>query len=152
MTGILWSSLTWSVRSSAEVSVHVLPHFSVLNDRRDRQPELRITASCKSISLSKQQKKEEHLHSKRSPCENRDFQNFCGKMPPKACMWCNSIAGNDELWRRIFDKVETALHTSEVSEVHLEGVRVSFLELVERVAHRSRSDGEDCVPLEPQFS
>ena len=72
-------------------------------------------------------------------------------MPPKACVWCNCIAGDDELWRRIFDKVETALHTSEVTELHLEDVRVSLLELVETVAHRSRSDGVDCVPLEPQF-
>ena len=80
MTGALWSGLAWSVRSSAEVSVHVSPHFVVLNDRRDRQTELRIAAAWKSTILSKQQKKDEHLHSKRSPYKHRD-----GKITAAKC-------------------------------------------------------------------
>ena len=83
MTGTLWSGLAWSVRSSAEVSVHVSPHFFVSNDRRDRQTELRIAASWKSTISSKQQKKEQRLHSKRSPCEIRDGKFIAAKCRQK---------------------------------------------------------------------
>ena len=41
-------------------------HVFVLSDRTDRPAELRICASWKSTILSKQRKKEERLHSKRS--------------------------------------------------------------------------------------
>ena len=47
MTGTQRSGLAWSVRSSAEVSVHISSHFFVLNDRRDQQTELRIAAPLK---------------------------------------------------------------------------------------------------------
>ena len=80
----------WSVRSSAKVSVHVSPHFFVLNDRRDRQTELRIAASWKSTISIKQQKKEEHLHSKRSPCVSRDGKTFAAKCRQKRV--CGVIA------------------------------------------------------------
>ena len=83
MAGTLWSDLTWSVRSSAEVSVHVSSHFFVLNDRRDRQTGLGIAASWKSSFSSKQQKREERLHSKRSPCENRDVKVIAAKCRQK---------------------------------------------------------------------
>ena len=78
-------NLAWSVRSSAEVSVHVSAHFFVFNDRRDRQTELRIAASWKSIATisSKQQKKEKRLHSRRSPCEDRDGKIFATKCRQK---------------------------------------------------------------------
>ena len=66
-----------------------------MNDRRDRQTELRIAAPWKSTTSIKQQKKEERLHSKRSPCKNRDGQIFCSKMPSKACMWWHCIAGDE---------------------------------------------------------
>ena len=79
MTGTQWSGLAWSVRSSAEVSVHVSSHFFALNDRRDRQTELRTAAPWKSTTSIKQQKKEERLHSKRSPCKNRDGKIFATK-------------------------------------------------------------------------
>ena len=55
MTGTQWSSLAWSVRSSAEVSVHVSSQFLALSDRRDRQSELRIAAPWKSTTSIKQQ-------------------------------------------------------------------------------------------------
>ena len=71
MTGTQWSGLAWRA-ASAEVNVHVSSHFFALNDRRDRQTELRIAAPWKSTTSIKQQKKEERLHSKRSPCKNRD--------------------------------------------------------------------------------
>ena len=64
MTGTQWSGLAWSVRSSAEVSAHVSSHFFALNERRDRQTELRIAAPWKSTTSIKQQKKEKRLHSK----------------------------------------------------------------------------------------
>ena len=44
-------------------------YFFALNDRRDRQTELRTAEPLKSTFPNKQQKKEERLHSKRSPCE-----------------------------------------------------------------------------------
>ena len=44
MTETQWTGLAWSVRSSAEVSVHVSSNFFALNDRRDRQTELRNAA------------------------------------------------------------------------------------------------------------
>ena len=90
MTGTLWSGLAWNVKSSAEVSVHVSPHFFVLNDRRDRQTELRIAASLKSTISSKQQKKGKRLHSKRFPCENRYDKIFASKCHQKHV--CGGIA------------------------------------------------------------
>ena len=79
MTGTQWSGLAWSLSSSAEVSVHVSSHFFALNDRRDRQTELKMAVPWKSTILNKQQKKEERLHSERSPCENRDGEIFASK-------------------------------------------------------------------------
>ena len=90
MTGTQWSALAWSVRSSAEVSVHVSSYFFALNDRRDRQTELRIAAPWKSTTSIKQQKKEERLHSKRSPCKNRDGKIFATKCCQKHV--CGGIA------------------------------------------------------------
>ena len=90
MTGTQWSGLAWSVRSSAEVSAHVSSHFFALNERRDRQTELRIAAPWKSTISNKQQKKEERLHSKRSPCENRDGKIFASKSRQKHV--CGGIA------------------------------------------------------------
>ena len=84
------SGLAWSVRSSAEVSVHVSSHFFALNDRRDRQTELRIAAPWKSTTSIKRQKKEERLHSKRSPCKNRDGKIFATKCRQKHV--CGGIA------------------------------------------------------------
>ena len=79
-----------TLRLSVEVSVHVSSHFFALNDRRDRQTELRNAAPWKSTISNKQQKKEERLHSKRSPCENR-----CGKIFASKCRQkhvCGGIA------------------------------------------------------------
>ena len=90
MTGTQWSGLACSVRSSAEVSAHVSSHFFALNERRDRQTELRIAAPWKSTISNKQQKKEERLHSKRSPCENRDGKIFASKSRQKHV--CGGIA------------------------------------------------------------
>ena len=90
MTGTQWSGLAWSLRSSVEVSVHVSSHFFALNDGRDRQTELRIAAPWKSTFLNKQQKKEKRLHSKRSPCENRDGKVFASKCRQKHV--CGGIA------------------------------------------------------------
>ena len=83
MTGTKWSGFAESVRSSAEVSIDDLLNFFVLNDTRDRQTELRICVSLKSTNSNKQQKKEERLHSKRSPCENRDGKFFATKCRQK---------------------------------------------------------------------
>ena len=90
MTGTQWSGLAWSVRSSAEVSAHVSSHFFALNERRDRQTELRIAATWKSTTSIKQQKKEKRLHSKRSPCKNRDGKIFATKCRQKHI--CGGIA------------------------------------------------------------
>ena len=90
LTGTQWRGLAWSVRSSAEVSAHVSSHFFALNERRDRQTELRIAAPWKSTTSIKQQKKEKRLHSKRSPCKNRDGKIFATKCRQKHV--CGGIA------------------------------------------------------------
>ena len=72
------------------MSVHISSHFFALNDRRDQQTELRIAAPWKSTTSIKQQKKEERLHSKRSPCKNRDGKIFATKCRQKNV--CGSIA------------------------------------------------------------
>ena len=90
ITGTQLSGLAWSVRSSAEVSVHASSHFFDLNDRRDRQTELRIAAPWKLTTSIKRQKKEERLHSKRSPCKNRDGKSFATKCRQKHV--CDGIA------------------------------------------------------------
>ena len=92
MTGTQWSGLAWSVRSSAEVTVYVSSHFFALNDRRDWQTELRVAAPWKSTTSNKQQKKEEHLHSKRSPCENREGKIFAAKCRQKHVQYVSVIA------------------------------------------------------------
>ena len=65
------------------MTVHVSSHLFALNDRRDRQTELRVAAPWKSTTSNKQQKKEEHLHSKRSPRENREGKIFAAKCRQK---------------------------------------------------------------------
>ena len=95
MTGTLWSALAWSVSSSAEVSVHVSLHFLVLNNRRDKQTNLRTAASWKLTLSSKQQKKEQCRLSKRSHMKIV-MAKLLRQRPPKACtcMWCLCIAGD----------------------------------------------------------
>ena len=66
------------------------PTFFALNDRRDGQTELRIAAPGKSTTSIKQQKKEERLHSKRSPCKNHDGKIFATKCRQKHV--CGGIA------------------------------------------------------------
>ena len=68
----------------------LVPLFFALNDRKDRQTELRIAAPWKSTTSIKQQKKEERLHSKRSPCKNCDGKMFATKCRQKHV--CGGIA------------------------------------------------------------
>ena len=87
MTGTQWSGLAWSVYGGG--CSCLVPLFA-LNDRRYRQTELRIAAPWKSTTSIKQQKKEERLHSKRSPCKNRDGKIFATKCRQKHV--CGGIA------------------------------------------------------------
>ena len=99
LTGTQWSGLAW--RSSAEVSVHVSSHIFALNDRKDRQTELRIAAPLKSTTSIEQQKKEERLHSKRSPCKNGDGKFFATKCRQKhVCGGIALLAMFDRCWNR----------------------------------------------------